>query len=330
MRVESRSNTQNPADIQSSWVLALTLNPALDRVVHIPSLQIGQKNIAKDVAVFLAGKGVNVARSLSLQNISAGTVGFIGSAEYDLFRSELEKQGVASDFIPVAGITRSNYKIILEDTGKDTEINEPGFLVSIDLLAMLIKKLANILPGKKFLSLSGSIPPGVHANIYRDIIQLAREKNVPTLLDSSGLPLYQAVESIPTILKINQSEFEELTGQKFLESAGMARAMKALCLRGIQKVVITMGNKGAIICDGHTCCLAEPPPVDVINPIGAGDVVTAGIIAGEIGGFSLEEQISWAVASATASVTNGQPGFFELEAARSIQSRVTIQLVESA
>ena len=330
MRVESRSNTQIPPHIQSSRVLTLTLNPALDRVVHIPSLQIGQKNIAKDVAVFLAGKGVNVARSLSLQNISAGTVGFIGSAEYDLFRCELEKQGVASDFIPVAGITRSNYKIILEDTGKDTEINEPGFLVSIDLLAMLIKKLANILPGKKFLSLSGSIPPGVHAAIYRDIMQLAREKNVPTLLDTSGLPLSQAVESIPTILKINQSEFEELTGQRFLESAGMARAMKAFCLTGIQKVVITMGNKGAMICNGHTCYLAEPPPVDVINPIGAGDVVTAAIIAGEIGGYSLEEQISWAVASATTSVTNGQPGFFELEAARIMQSRVTIQFVESA
>ena len=183
-------------DIHDALVLTLTLNPAIDRVVHLPSLQVGGKNIAADVQVYLAGKGVNVARALSIQGIPAGTLGFIGHGELELFQSGLARQGVAACFLPVTGSTRTNTKLIPADTGKDTEINEPGFRVAKADLEKLFIRLEDLLPGKRFLSLSGSIPPGVDAGIYRECILMARRKGVSTLLDTSAPALLPASEAL--------------------------------------------------------------------------------------------------------------------------------------
>jgi sugar/nucleoside kinase (ribokinase family) len=78
--------------------------------------------------------------------------------------------------------------------------------------------------------------------------------------------------------------------------------------------VVTAAAAGAAVCaDGAVTWLAAPR-VSVVNPIGAGDVLTAALAAGLEAGEDVVSAARRGVAAAAASVEVGRAG--ELDAAR--------------
>ena len=54
---------------------------------------------------------------------------------------------------------------------------------------------------------------------------------------------------------------------------------KELCTRGIENVMISLGEQGALLATDRTCVAATPPAVNALSTIGAGDSTIAGFIA---------------------------------------------------
>ncbi len=87
-----------------------------------------------------------------------------------------------------------------------------------------------------------------------------------------------------TLLKSNRSEAEWLTGRS---GAGAAELAAALLELGPELVVVTAGAEGAA---ARGACSAEvrPPAVDVVSPLGSGDVFMGTLAAGLLdGGWDL-------------------------------------------
>lgn len=80
-------------------IYTVTFNPALDYVVRMDELALGQVNRTVSEDVQLGGKGINVSwvlRELGHENVALGFVaGFTGKAIED----GLAAKGVATDFI---------------------------------------------------------------------------------------------------------------------------------------------------------------------------------------------------------------------------------------
>lgn len=105
-------------------VVTVTPNPSVDRTVTLPTALIrGAVLRVTSVSNEAGGKGVNVARALTLAGVDALAV--LPAAEDDPFLSALRTTGVRYAAVPIAGAVRTNLAIT-ENDGTTTKLNEPG------------------------------------------------------------------------------------------------------------------------------------------------------------------------------------------------------------
>ena len=105
-------------------IVTVTPNPSIDRTVTLPSpLTRGAVHRISSVTSQAGGKGVNVARALTLAGIDALAV--LPAAAYDPLLSALQSAGVAYRVVPTVEPARTNLTITEQD-GTTTKLNEPG------------------------------------------------------------------------------------------------------------------------------------------------------------------------------------------------------------
>ena len=105
----------------------------------------------------------------------------------------------------------------------------------------------------------------------------------------------------------------------------IACAAQKLLALGSEMVVISLGAEGAMLAHASGCWFAQPPPLHARNPIGAGDVMSAGLIDGWRRGLALPDMVRWATALASASVLTLESGAVEVATARELEKRVTVK-----
>lgn len=99
------------------------------------------------------------------------------------------------------------------------------------------------------LVLSGSVPPGVPANIYQRLIHLAHKKDVKTVLDTTGEPFRLGLEEKPFLIKPNSKEFEQAFKNELKSGKGPLEVARQIVDGGIPYVCISMGADGALLLD---------------------------------------------------------------------------------
>ena len=81
-------------------VVTVTLNPALDRTVTIPSFTAGAVNRVSEDSVRPGGKGVNVASSLADAGHSVCVTGFLGQQNSEGFEAMFAKKKIVCGLPP--------------------------------------------------------------------------------------------------------------------------------------------------------------------------------------------------------------------------------------
>lgn len=117
-------------------------------------------------------------------------------------------------------------------------------------------------------------------------------------------------------LKVNTLEAQALTGIAVQGIDTALDAARALCHAGVQRVVLTLGNRGAVWCapgqQGHLPARS----VAVANTTGAGDALLAGLVWGHLAGWTLERATRWAMACAEITVQSPYANAPELSLSR--------------
>lgn len=283
-------------------IATVTLNPSLDEWMHLASLRIGELNRAAGFARYPGGKGVNVSRVI--QTLGGRTVAFgvAGGEDGMILRERMNRLALPHRFVTVPGPTRNNYKIVTERPRALTEINLAGPRVPAAALRVLWRQLAGARPRPRCAVLSGSLPPGVPASVYRRWIDALRRLGVPCMLDASGEPLRQGLAARPWMIKPNRHEAEELLGRAVRGRLAASRAVQQLLRRGPALVILSLGAEGALLgcASPPEVWAARSPAVKVDSAVGAGDSLVGGFLTGWASGRTLVEAFRLGVAAGTA------------------------------
>lgn len=291
-------------------ILTLTLNPSIDHILSMDVVALHAKNILRDKQTFYGGKGVNIAFVLGKLGVKATALGLVGKKEMASFEEKLHAVGIETTFTPINGNIRQTFKVMESASGRDTEFNESGTPIPDKFFKQLMDTLSEKIKTADWIVLSGSAPDGVPTDVYADIIQQCKTVGVKTLLDTSGETLFEGAKAIPDILRINKSELNEIFPTTGSEVENILLAAQELHQKGIGRVVISMGSDGTIGFDGDKVWKTTIPNVQIRGLTGAGDAMTAGLIAAITQEKPFPECLKFSSALATASTQKLEPGDF--------------------
>jgi 1-phosphofructokinase family hexose kinase len=313
--------------MRDGTVVTVTLNPAIDQTLSIPGFAAGRVNRVAASRLHAGGKGINVACFLADLGLPVAVTGFLGFENQTLFERCFEGRHIADRFVSVDGFTRVGLKIVDERTGETTDINLPGLTPTRDELTDLFERIAELAgPGGWFV-LGGSVPDGIPAGVYAEMIASIHALGGRVVLDASGAPLREAMAgaATPEILKPNVEELAELVGRPLATPVDVRAAAEFLLERGVRLVVVSMGADGALFIDRDRALLARPPKVAVQSTVGAGDAMVGGIVYAKIHGLPLPDLARFATASGAYAVTRIGPGIADREAHRKLIERVEVE-----
>lgn len=277
-------------------IVTVTLNPAVDKTLVVRAFKPGATNRATIDRVELGGKGINVARTLKRLGCDVLATGFLGADDHHATRAMLAQHGIDSAFVPVVGETRVNLKVIDPVTGLETEINEPGFVVPANAIAMLTTKLRALARKASIMVLSGSLPPGAPVDLYAQLLALAHAEGVRTMLDTAGAALAHGLAAGPDLVKPNRAEVEELLGTPIMDENSLLSAADRILAMGARHVVVSLGPDGALSASPEGIWRASSPAVTARSTVGAGDAMMAALAYGLMQSLPAPETLRFAMA----------------------------------
>jgi tagatose 6-phosphate kinase len=291
-------------------IICVGPTPALARTMMFASITLDAVNRATSVHEFAAGKATNVARVLHTLGEKSLVSGFVGGGSGESLRNDLDRAGIAHDFVTVKPPTRVAITAIDQSAGTATELLEEAQPLEAADYAALLRKLAALLKGAKVLVLSGRLPPGADADFYAKCAQLAGPA-VRMIVDTVGAALLATLSHQPFVIKLNQSEIASTLGVQIDSPETLRSAMRQLIDRGAQWVVTTRGSEATIITNGKSFWSVNTPKVKVISAIGSGDAFAAGLAAAIVRGEEMPDACKLAVACGAANAMTPFAGHIE-------------------
>lgn len=258
-------------------IVTVTANPSVDRTVLLDDLVLGAVNRGRRSWSEPSGKGVNVALALHAHGMPVRAVVTAGGPVGAQLRQMLDGTGLDAVIVPIAADIRSNVSLTQRD-GTVTKVNEPGPRLDADELGALLAAVAGELTGARWLVCAGSLPGGVPADFYGELVALGGQRGVPVAVDTSGPALAESLSARPALVKPNLSELAELAGTMPTTLGEVVEAAQAVRRRGARAVLASLGADGAVLVDDEGALWGEAPVATVVSTVGAGDAMLAGYL----------------------------------------------------
>lgn len=280
-------------------IYTVTFNPSLDYIVSVKDFRPGMTNRTSSELMLAGGKGINVSIVLGNLGIKSTALGFIAGFTGDEIVRRLHNGGINSEFIKINdGISRINIKLKSID---GTEINGQGPHIDSSHIEQLMNRLRRLESGD-VLVLAGSIPAGISDNIYKDIMDMLKDKGVQIVVDATSRLLTNVLEYNPFFIKPNQHELGDIFNVTLNTQEEVIPYALKLKKMGAVNVCVSMGGKGAIlVADDGNVYKAKAPDGILKNSVGAGDSLVAGFLSGWIEKKDYEYAIRKGVATGSAS-----------------------------
>lgn len=231
------------------------------------------------------GAPANVAVAVQLLGLSAGFAGKVGDDPFGVFlRRSLEAYGVDTRFLFIDPRARTTmvFVAVWEDGHKDLCFyRNPG----ADMLLSPAEIGPELLDGVRCFHFGATTfidEPA--ASAQRKALEMARARGLMISYDPNYRPtLWPSVEQAQTVIrdsfrfchlaKISQEEWHIATGHSDLQ-----RGAQAVLAQGVELLVISRGEQGAIATNGDYWIEAPACPVPVVETTGAGDGFMAAMI----------------------------------------------------
>ena len=308
-------------------IYTVTLNPALDKTVEIPGMALDTVNRVTSMRIDPGGKGINVSKVIAKLGGESCAVGILGGESGRTLLAALEREGLRTHFRFVEGQTRTNLKIIDRALHTNTDINEPGLTVSPADLDALLRDLLGMVHEGDIVVLAGSLPQGAPQDTYRVWTAACREKGARVCLDADGVLLAEGLKAAPYLIKPNEDELSRLVGHRLTDTDELIAEGRRLLKGGVTRVVISLGERGALYLRRNEVLYAEGLSVPVGSTVGAGDSVVAALAYADSLGMSDEDAVRLSTATGAANVmcSGTQPA--EREAIEKLLPQVKIRRI---
>lgn len=315
-------------------ILAVTLNPCLDKTLTVPLWKPGDSVRGRAVREVVGGKGNNVARALT--RLGRGPVrpvtflgGAVGRRCEELLRVE---DGLDPLVTPSNAPTREILTVRTQGSDAQTAFFDPDPEVSPGEAAALLEAVGSALGsgGIAALTMSGSSPSPATHGTYSDLIALAQTRRVPTFLDTYGPALEGIWGFWPDVIQANLREAAAHLGlpKGHLSESDVRGLLDLWTRRGVKVCAVTDGPHRFLARVGKATYRVTPPAIEPINPIGSGDCLLAGLVDGVLSGLEPESLLRFAVGCAAANAVVWDAGAIDRGAADTLAREVVVDRVE--
>lgn len=285
-------------------IYTITLNPALDHYLEIDRLDLDDANRVRAESLFAGGKGIDVSRAIRHLGGDSMALGFIGGHNGRILVDLLKREGVASYFTPIAQETRRDIILSARRPPAQTLLHAKGPSVGAEEWRGFLAHLRLLDLRGAYVVVGGSLPRGVAADAYRQIVALVQKRGAKVVLDADGPCLRAGLKAKPFAIKPNLHELQRAMGHPLRTDADIVRAAAALHRAGVEIVLVSLGRRGLLAVTGRrgkpTALRSIPPSVTVRSRVGAGDSTVAGFIFRLAGGKGFEDCLRFATACGTA------------------------------
>jgi len=289
-------------------ILVTGLNPAWQQIFTLPALRVGEVNRAAGYVELASGKGMNVAKILAGQGHQVTLLQVLAGKNGEAIFSACQGLGIRSLHVMSSGDTRVCATLL--HGGETTEVIAPftlngeelegeelaGGSIAESLLATLIEEQFDA------LLICGSLPSGLEETIYG---RLAHKVNAPLLIWDSVAGLTATLMSRITWLKVNSEEYARLSAHL----GEIPSHISQLVTDGPKPARVILPTRSAF----ESAFCHVPRLASIVNPIGAGDTVTAMLADGILRGLEPRTAVARALSAAAASCLNVLPAVWNPE-----------------
>jgi len=265
---------------------------------HLP--EMGETVTGAKFMQVYGGKGANQAVAAAR---AGGNVTFVSCVGEDAYTPQMvhnyKKDGIDIRFVfEEKGVASGHALIMIDDSGENiisvaSEANNLLLPEKIDVASPAFNDAAMIV-------MQYEIPE----ETIKYVIDLANRKNIPVLWNCAPARAFD-LSYIPriNILVLNEVEAGFLAGMTVENETDAEKAAQKLVDSGVEKVIITLGSKGAFVVTKTEKVSVPAFKVEAVDTTAAGDTFCGAFAVALVEGKSLKEALQFASAAAAISVT---------------------------
>lgn len=280
--------------VVGSYATGLTM-----KVDRLPST--GETLLGTGYRVDYGGKGSNQAVGCARLGASVNFLAKIGKDAFGAMALQLyQKEGVCVSHVrqTESAPTGVGFITVEASTGHNCIVLDPGaneLLTSED-----INGSAELFSGVAVVLTQLEIPVAA----AEAALAIGRAQGALTILNPAPVRLLpRSVLQLVDIVTPNETEAKVLVGLKPSDTTDPVQVARELIHSGVRQVVMTLGEKGALIV---TASSSKPIPAIDVSPVdttGAGDAFNAGLAVALARGEDVEAAVEFAVIAGALAVT---------------------------
>lgn len=263
----------------------------------------GETVLGNTFSVIPGGKGANqavAAAKLGAETYMIGCIGDDSNGEFSV--KNLQNMNVNTEGVVLVHNAPTGVANIVVAEKDNSIIVIPG--ANFEISKDIIDKHIALIKSADILLLQLEIP----LDVVEYTLKLCRKNNVKVLLNPApGLILSSSLIENATYITPNEHELKIIFGEQ--------SDTDKILTRYPNKLIVTIGPKGAKYFDGNEIKVVPTYDVDVVDTTGAGDTFCGGLAAALVRGDSIEDAIKFANKAASLTVTKlgAQSGMPTLE-----------------
>ncbi|WP_434970150.1 PfkB family carbohydrate kinase [Microbacterium sp. bgisy207] len=294
-----------------------------------PSLTVTIESHASgdDIHLHAGGQGVWQARMLTLLGVDVTLCALLSGESGLVIRTLLEREGITVEAV-VRGDHGGAYVHDRRDGERRTIAEQhataPGRHEMDELYSLALSR--GIESGLAVLS--GPPHDEIPAEIYHRLASDLRRGGATVVVDLAGPRLDAALRGGVSVLKISD---EELAATEARGSAAtVTERLHELRARGAQTVILTRASEPALLLDAEGLAEISVPRFEIADHRGAGDSLTAGVVAGIARGETIRDALTLGAAAGALNVTRHGLGTGHRDAIEGLREHVSVRALESA
>lgn len=302
--------------MQAKVVIVGSLN--MDLVTRAPRLpRAGETLTGQSFVTVPGGKGANQAVAAARLGASVAMVGCVGDDAYgEQLRAALLAEGIDCQAVTrVAGESTGVALIVVDDSSQNAIVIVAGG--NGHVTASVVDSFDALLSQAEVIICQLEVPLDTVGHVLKRGHELGKTVILNPAPATGPLPA-EWFAWIDYLIP-NESEASALTGLPVDSTASADAAASALLAAGVSKVIVTLGEQGALFAGKSRSEHFPAPKVQPVDTTAAGDTFVGGFAAALADGKSESEAIRFGQVAAALSVTRSGaqpsiPTFAEVQA----------------
>ena len=294
-------------------IYTCTMNLAIDLFIETEEMHPFMVNRTKEDDIQANGKGVNVSLVLKMLDFPSTALGFSAGFTGKYIEDYLQQKQIQTDFIEVPGMTRINVFTQVNQTGEEYKLVNQGPEIPQTAVHNFLNQI-RALQAEDYLCVSGSLPRGLSPKVLVEISRICQEKGIHLIIDSSDQEAMDCLPYRPFLLKPNEEELSSWFGRKMVTDEDYFVYGQRLVELGAENVLLSLGEKGAILFTKDRVFRGNSPKGKVVNTACAGDTMLGAFLAGYVNRRPLDETLRKSIAAGSSTAfRKGLTDFLDVE-----------------